>query len=224
MGDGDMKNSTFSQELLKVDKNRYIEGFICEQNMLGVGIGVACRDRAVAFASTFAATERATELAANTRGICFLRVSRPATPVVYPNDEVFTVGKAKVVRKSDSDQVLVVAAGVTLHEAIKAADTLAEKGINIRVMDPFTIKPLDIAAVQDNAAACNGRIITVEDHYPEGGIGDAVLDAVASYRNMIVRKLAVNAVPRSGPPAELLDMFGISADNIVKAVNDVVKL
>jgi len=151
-------------------------------------------------------------------------VSRPATPVVYPNDEVFTVGKAKVVRKSDSDQVLVVAAGVTLHEAIKAADTLAEKGINIRVMDPFTIKPLDIAAVQDNAAACNGRIITVEDHYPEGGIGDAVLDAVASYRNMIVRKLAVNAVPRSGPPAELLDMFGISADNIVKAVNDVVKL
>ena len=113
--------------------------------------------------------------------------------MVYPNDEVFTVGKAKVVRKSDSDQVLVVAAGVTLHEAIKAADTLAEKvvkyfnitltdtltetiivyqssyyqGINIRVMDPFTIKPLDIAAVQDNAAACNGRIITVEDHYPE---------------------------------------------------------
>jgi len=284
--DGDMKNSTFSQELLKVDKNRYIECFICEQNMLGVGIGVACRDRSVAFASTFAAfltrgfdnlrmgvisqtnlnvvgshcgvsigedgpsqmaledlamfrslpgctlfypsdavsTERAAELAANTKGICFLRVSRPATPVVYPNDEVFTVGKAKVVRKSDSDQVLVVAAGVTLHEAIKAADTLAEKGINIRVMDPFTIKPLDIAAVQDNAAACNGRIITVEDHYPEGGIGDAVLDAVASYRNMIVRKLAVNAVPRSGPPAELLEMFGISADNIVRAVNDVVKL
>merc|ERR1711994_824268 len=79
------------------------------------------------YPSDAVATERATELAANTRGICFLRVSRPATPVVYPNDEVFTVGKAKVVRKSDSDQVLVVAAGVTLHEAIKAADTLAEK-------------------------------------------------------------------------------------------------
>merc|ERR1719325_160831 len=284
--DGDMKNSTFSQEILKVDKNRYIECFICEQNMLGVGIGVACRDRAVAFVSTFAAfltrgfdnlrmgvisqtnlnvvgshcgvsigedgpsqmalediamfrslpgctlfypsdavaCERATELAANTKGICFLRVSRPATPVVYSNEEQFTVGKAKVVRKSDSDQVLVVAAGVTLHEALKAADKLAEKGINIRVMDPFPIKPLDIAAVQDNAAACNGRVITVEDHYPEGGIGDAVLDAVSSYRNMIVRKLAVNAVPRSGPPAELLEMFGISASNIVKAVNDVIKL
>eukprot|EP00092_Neocalanus_flemingeri_P012225 GFUD01013181.1.p1 GENE.GFUD01013181.1~~GFUD01013181.1.p1 ORF type:complete len:623 (+),score=194.36 GFUD01013181.1:64-1932(+) len=284
--DGDMKNSTFSQEMLKVDKNRYIECFICEQNMLGVGIGVACRDRSVAFASTFAAfltrgfdnlrmgvisqtnlnvvgshcgvsigedgpsqmalediamfrslpgctvfypsdavsTERAIELAANTRGICFVRVSRPATPVIYSNQEQFTVGKAKVVRKSDSDQVLVVAAGITLAETMKAADMLAAKGINIRVMDPFTIKPLDITAVQDNAAACGGRVITVEDHYPEGGIGDAVLDAVSSYRNMIVRKLAVNAVPRSGPPAELLEMFGISANNIFKAVNDVIKL
>lgn len=284
--DGDMKNSTFSQEMLKVDPNRYIECFICEQNMLGVGIGVACRDRSVAFASTFAAfltrgfdnlrmgvisqtnlnvvgshcgvsigedgpsqmalediamfrslpgctlfypsdavaCEYATQLAANTRGVCFLRVSRPATPVVYANDEQFAIGKAKILRKSDSDQVLVIGAGVTLHEALKAADTLKEAGVNIRVMDPFTIKPLDIQAVQDNAAACNGRIITVEDHYPEGGLGDAVLDAVSSYRNMIVRKLAVNAVPRSGPPAELLEMFGISANNIVKAVNDVIKL
>merc|ERR1712123_229889 len=250
-------------------------------NMLGVGIGVACRDRTVAFASTFAAfltrgfdnlrmgvisqtnlnvvgshcgvsigedgpsqmalediamfrslpgctvfypsdavsAERAVELAANTRGICFVRVSRPATPVIYNNQEQFSVGKAKIVRRSDSDQVLVVAAGT-----MKAADMLAAKGINIRVMDPFTIKPLDITALQDNAAACGGRVITVEDHYPEGGIGDAVLDAVSSYRNMIVRKLAVNAVPRSGPPAELLEMFGISANNIVKAVNDVIKL
>merc|ERR1719328_1078771 len=230
--DGDMKNSTFSQELLKVDPSRYIECFICEQNMLGVGI--ACRDRTVAFASTFAAfltrgfdnlrmgvisqtnlnvvgshcgvsigedgpsqmalediamfrslpgctvfypsdavaCEMATQLAANTRGICFIRVSRPATPVVYANDEKFEIGKAKILRKSDNDQVLVVAAGVTLFEALKAADTLAEAGVNIRVMDPFTIKPLDITAVQDNAAACHGRVITVEDHYPEGGLGD----------------------------------------------------
>jgi len=284
--DGDMKNSTFSQEILKVDKNRYIECFICEQNMLGVGIGVACRDRTVAFASTFAAfltrgfdnlrmgvisqtnlnvvgshcgisigedgpsqmalediamfrslpgctvfypsdavsTERAVELAANTKGICFVRVSRPATTVIYDNMENFNIGVAKIVRRSDSDQVLVVAAGITLEETLKAADMLAAKGINIRVMDPFTIKPLDIVAVQDNAAACGGRVITVEDHYPEGGIGDAVLDAVSSYRNMIVRKLAVNDVPRSGPPADLLEMFGISASNIVKAVNDVIKL
>merc|ERR1711983_190211 len=152
------------------------------------------------------------------------RMLTPATPVVYANDEQFAIGKAKILRKSDSDQVLVIGAGVTLHEALKAADSLKEAGVNIRVMDPFTVKPLDITAIQDNAAACSGRIITVEDHYPEGGIGDAVLDAVSSYRNMIVRKLAVNAVPRSGPPAELLEMFGISADNIVKAVNDIIKM
>jgi len=284
--DGDMKNSTFSQEMLKVDKNRFIECFICEQNMLGVGIGVSCRDRTVAFASTFAAfltrgfdnlrmgvisqtnlnvvgshcgvsigedgpsqmaledlamfrslpgctvfypsdavaTERATELAANARGICFIRVSRPATPVIYSNEEQFTVGKAKIVKQSDSDQVLVVAAGVTLVEAMKAADILAEQGINIRVMDPFTIKPFDVTGVQEHGAACGGRIVTVEDHYPEGGIGDSVLDAVSNCRNMVVRKLAVNGVPRSGPPAELLEMFGISANNIVKAVNDVIKM
>jgi len=284
--DGDMKNSTFSQEMLKVDKNRFIECFICEQNMLGVGIGVACRDRSVAFASTFAAfltrgfdnlrmgvisqtnlnvvgshcgvsigedgpsqmalediamfrslpgctvfypsdavsTERAVELAANTKGICFVRVSRPATPIIYNNQDKFSIGQARIVRRSDGDQVLVVAAGVTLVEAVKAADILAAKGINIRVMDPFTIKPLDTQAVVDNAAACGGRVITVEDHYPEGGIGDAVLSAVASSRNIMVRKLAVNDVPRSGPPADLLEMFGISANNIVKAVNDVIKL
>ena len=283
--DGDMKNSTFSQEILKVDKNRYIECFICEQNMLGVGIGVACRDRTVAFASTFAAfltrgfdnlrmgvisqtnlnvvgshcgvsigedgpsqmalediamfrslpgctvfypsdavsTERAVELAANTRGICFVRVSRPATAVIYDNDEKFEIGKAKIVRRSDSDQVLVIASGITLSEAMKAADTLAGQGVNVRVMDPFTIKPLDVGAVREHAAACGGRVVTVEDHYPEGGIGDAVLDAVAETRNVVVKKLAVNAVPRSGPPMELLDMFGISAQCIVKAVHQTVK-
>jgi len=284
--DGDMKNSTFSQEMLKVDPSRYIECFICEQNMLGVGIGVACRDRTVAFASTFAAfltrgfdnlrmgvisqtnlnvvgshcgvsigedgpsqmalediamfrslpgctvfypsdavaCERAVELSANQRGICFVRVSRPATAVIYENNERFDIGKAKVVRKSDSDKVLVVAAGVTLYEALKAADVLASKGVNIRVIDPFTIKPIDIAAIRENAAACGGRILTVEDHYPEGGIGDAVLDAVADLRNVVVKKLAVNAVPRSGPPMELLEMFGISASCIVKAVNELASL
>ena len=140
------------------------------------------------YPSDAVACEMATQLAANTRGVinhsvdvskyfmgenifisqvCFIRVSRPATPVVYANDEPFAIGKAKILRKSDADQVLVVAAGVTLHEALKAADTLAEAGVHVRVMDPFTIKPLDIQAVQDNAAACNGRVITVEDHYPE---------------------------------------------------------
>merc|ERR1712013_634670 len=170
------------------------------------------------------ACERAVELSANQRGICFVRVSRPATAVIYENNERFDIGKAKVVRKSDSDKVLVVAAGVTLYEALKAADVLASKGVNIRVIDPFTIKPIDIAAIRENAAACGGRILTVEDHYPEGGIGDAVLDAVADLRNVVVKKLAVNAVPRSGPPMELLEMFGISVNCIVKAVNELASL
>jgi len=284
--DGDMKNSTFSQELLKVDPGRYIECFIAEQNLVGVGIGVACRDRTVAFVSTFAAfltrafdnlrmgvisqtnlnlvgshcgvsigedgpsqmalediamfrslpgatvfypsdavaAERATELAANTRGICYVRVGRPACPVIYKNDEVFQVGKAKIVVESEKDEVLVIGAGVTLFEALAAAEKLAEDGIKIRVMDPFTIKPLDVSSIQQHAAACGGRVITVEDHYPEGGIGDAVLDALSSYRNTVVRKLAVNSVPRSGPPAELIEMFGISANHIIKAVKDIQKL
>merc|ERR1712223_1645363 len=284
--DGDMKNSTFSQNLRKVFPERHVECFICEQNLAGVGIGMACRDRCVAFVSTFAcfltrafdnfrmgvisqtnvnvvgshcgvsigedgpsqmalediamfrslpgctvfypsdavACERAVELSANQRGICFVRVSRPATAVIYENNERFDIGKAKVVRKSDSDKVLVVAAGVTLYEALKAADVLAGKGVNIRVIDPFTIKPIDIAAIRENAAACGGRILTVEDHYPEGGIGDAVLDAVADLRNVVVKKLAVNAVPRSGPPTELLEMFGISANCISKAVTELISL
>jgi len=284
--DGDMKNSTFSQTMLKVDANRFIECFICEQNMVGVGIGVACRDRTVAFASTFAAfltrafdnlrmgvisqtninivgshcgisigedgpsqmaledlamfqslpgctvfypsdavaCERATELAANTRGVCFIRTGRPAVEVIYDNNELFQIGKAKILRQSDADKVLIVAAGITLFEALKAADQLAAQGVNARVLDPFTIKPLDIQAIQENAAACGGRVVTVEDHYPEGGIGDAVLGAVATCRNVVVRKLAVNSLPRSGPPMELLEMFGISASHIVRACNDILKL
>lgn len=133
-----------------------------------------------------------------------------------------------------------IGAGVTLYEATKAADQLAAAGVNIRVMDPFTIKPLDWAAVQTHSAACGGRVVTVEDHYPEGGLGDSVLASLATLRNTVVKKLAVNAVPRSGrrrrsqmnfkltktsgPPAELLEMFGISANHIVRACNDIIKM
>ena len=97
----------------------------------------------VFYPSDAVAMERAVELAANTRGICFVRVSRPATAVIYANDEKFQIGKAKIVRQSEADQVLVIGAGITLFEAIKAADTLAAAGVKVRVMDPFTIKPLD---------------------------------------------------------------------------------
>ncbi|XP_061113074.1 transketolase-like [Conger conger] len=163
-------------------------------------------------------TERAVELAANTKGICFIRTSRPDTPVLYRSEEKFEVGQAKVVRKSDSDRVTVIGAGVTLHEALTAADQLAKEGVNIRVIDPFTIKPLDSATILLSARATGGRIITVEDHYKEGGLGEAVCSALGEEPGIVVQRLAVTGVPRSGKPQELLDMFGISAKSIVATV------
>ncbi|KAF8782573.1 Transketolase like protein [Argiope bruennichi] len=118
------------------------------------------------------------KLAANIHGICFIRTSRPNTPVIYANDEPFAIGKAKVVKKSASDVAVVISAGVTLFEALKAADLLDQQGINVRVIDLFTVKPIDVATIQSNAKECGGRIITVEDHYGEGGIGEPVSGSV----------------------------------------------
>lgn len=173
----------------------------------------------VFYPSDAVSTERAVELAANTKGICFIRTSRPNTAILYPNDEQFSVGQAKIVRSSPNDKLLVIGAGVTLHEALEAATELKNKhNLSVRVIDPFTVKPLDVQTIISNAEQCDGKILTVEDHYPEGGLGEAVLSAVAERPNIIVRKLAVTEVPRSGPPTVLLDMFGISSKNIVKNV------
>lgn len=175
------------------------------------------------YPSDAVSTERATELAANTKGICFIRTSRPATAVLYKNDEPLAIGKAKVIRSSAKDQVLVIGAGVTLHETIKAADELAKIGINVRVIDPFTIKPIDAQTIAKNAKEVGGKVITVEDHYPQGGLGEAVMSVLALERNVIVKKLAVSEIPRSGPSAVLLDNFGISARTIVATVQDILK-
>merc|ERR1719158_2140782 len=105
----------------------------------------------VFYPSDAVSAERAVELAANTKGVCFIRTSRPNVPIIYSNEEVFAVGKAKVVRKGDSDKVLVIGSCVTLVEALKAADTLAAGGVNIRVIDPFTIKPIDAETIIANA-------------------------------------------------------------------------
>uniref|UniRef100_A0AAY4D2P5 Transketolase n=1 Tax=Denticeps clupeoides TaxID=299321 RepID=A0AAY4D2P5_9TELE len=169
----------------------------------------------VFYPSDGVSTERALELAANTKGICFIRTSRPDTAVIYEPDEKFEVGHAKVVRQSDSDRVTVIGAGVTLHEALAAEHLVC---VNIRVIDPFTIKPLDAGTIVDSARATGGRIITVEDHYKEGGLGEAVLSAVAGEPSIVVHRLAVSRVPQSGKPQELLDLFGISAKSIVAAV------
>jgi len=280
--DGDTKNSTFADIFRKEFPDRFGECFIAEQNMVGVGIGAACRDRSIVFLSTFAAffsraydhlrmaaisqsnincvgshcgvsigedgpsqmaledlsmfraipgatifypcdavsTERAIELAAQTKGITFTRTSRPATTMVYPNDAQFEVGKAKIVSQNGTlDQALVIAAGVTLHEALRAADILVRSHqTHIRIMDPFTIKPIDQQAIIKNAKDVQMRVVVVEDHYPEGGIGEAVLSALAG-QNVNFVHLAVREVPRSGPPDVLLEKYGISAKDIVQAVN-----
>jgi len=161
--------------------------------------------------------ERMVALAAATDGLCYIRTSRPKTPVIYDNDEVFTAGGSKTLRSSAKDAAAVIAAGVTVFEALEAHDILAKDGIAIRVIDAYSVKPIDTAALLDAARATRGRLITVEDHYPQGGLGDAVAEAVAG-EGFTVERLAVREVPRSGPPEKLLDTYGISASAIVAAV------
>lgn len=169
----------------------------------------------VFYPSDAVSCERAVELAANTSGICFIRTSRPNQAILYTDDTPFAVGKGHVVRQSDNDKVTIIGAGVTLTEALAAADRLAkEHGVSARVIDPFTIKPIDGDLLRAAAQATGGRVITVEDHYPEGGLGEAVQSALPG---VPVKRLAVGGVPRSGKPTELLALFQIDADAIVKA-------
>ncbi len=150
-------------------------------------------------------------------GPAYMRTSRPKTPVIYKNDETFTIGGLKVLRESASDAATVVGAGVTVFEALKAYDTLKAQGTNIRVIDLYSVQPVDKAGLIAAGKATGGVIITVEDHYAAGGIGDAVAEAVAE-AGLTVKRIAVREIPRSGKPEELLDRFGISASHIVDAV------
>ncbi|KAL1441527.1 hypothetical protein MTO96_008493 [Rhipicephalus appendiculatus] len=178
----------------------------------------------VFYPSDAVSCERACELAANYKGIVFIRTSRPNTAVIYRNDEHFEIGRSKVVLRSAEDKVLLIGAGITLHEALHAAEALKKQNIHVRVLDIFCLKPFDQKFIISNARDCGGRIVVVEDHYPEGGLGDAVRTAVAMERDIVVKHLAVRAVPRSGPSAALLNMFGIDAEHIVKAVHEVLKV
>src|SRR5438067_1895842 len=166
-------------------------------------------------------TERLVALAAQTKGPTYLRISRPKTPVIYPNGETFTIGGLKVLRESPNDVATVIAAGVTVFEALKACDRLKASGTAIRVIDLYSLAPVDREGLVAAARATKGRLITVEDHYATGGVGDAVADAVAD-AGFTVHRLAVREIPRSGKPEELLDRFGISSDHIVNAVTSIV--
>jgi transketolase len=153
-------------------------------------------------------------------GITFLRTTREKTPIIYQPGEEFPVGGSRVVRRSDEDRVTVVAAGVTLHEALKAHQALESEGVAIRVVDAYSVKPIDRESLHQAARDTKGKLVVVEDHWFEGGLGDAVLDAFVGARidGLDVIKLAVRDMPGSGEPAELLHAAGIDADSIVKAV------
>ena len=158
---------------------------------------------------------------ADREGIVFLRTTRAATPVVYSADEEFPIGGSRVLR--DGDDIAIVGAGITLHESLKAADALAGEGINARVIDLYSVKPVDAEGLLAAAEATGGRVLTVEDHWSEGGIGDAVLEAVSDSESppRVVR-LAVHELPGSGKPEELLAAAAIDAEHIVEAARSLV--
>jgi transketolase len=162
-------------------------------------------------------TDRLVEAMAGHAGPAYMRTSRPKTPVIYKPDDTFPIGGLKVVRQSASDVATVVGAGVTLFEALKAHEELAKQQVSIRVIDLYSVQPIDAAALVRCARETKGRIITVEDHYAAGGIGDAVASAIAG-DGFTVQRLAVREIARSGTPEELLDHYGISARHIVTAV------
>ena len=169
-------------------------------------------------------TARLVAAMAETDGISYLRTLRPATPVLYAPDEEFEIGGSRVLRSSEDDDVALIGAGITVHEALRAADMLAEDGIAARVIDLYSIKPLDATTLATAAEATGGRLVTVEDHWPEGGLGEAVLTAVAGLDDPPrVVLLAVRGMPRSGKPDELLSAAGIDAEHIAAAARTLVR-
>jgi transketolase len=280
--DGEVGNSTHTEEFAKVYPERYFEMFIAEQQMVAAAVGMAVRGY-VPFAATFGAfLTRAFDFirmsaisAANIRlcgshagveigadgpsqmaledlamlrtvhgstvlypsdasstaylvkemadqlGVVYMRTTRGSYPVLYGPDEPFPIGGAKVVRSGPDDQVTLVGAGVTLHNCLAAADQLSGAGISARVVDLYSVKPIDGATLVAAAEATAGRVVVVEDHHPEGGIGSAVLGAFndAGHPVQIVH-LAVRNLPGSGTAEELMDRAGISVGHIVDAAKE----
>ena len=281
--DGEVSNSTYSEEFKEAYPDRYFEMYIAEQQLVAAAVGLQVRGR-IPYASTFAAfftrahdflrmaaisraninlcgshagvsigedgpsqmaledlammravegstvlypcdgnqTVRLVAEMADRRGINFLRSTREKTAVIYSPDDSFPIGGSKVVRRSDRDRVTVVAAGITLHEALEAHKQLKEEGIAIRVIDLYSVKPVDAETLRQAARDTDGKLITVEDHWRAGGLGDAVLDAFTGTGEPLptVVKLAVHEMPGSGKPEELLNAAGIDASHIVAAVKE----
>jgi transketolase len=179
----------------------------------------AIPDSVILYPSDAVSTEHLVARLADQKGISYLRTSRPKTPVLYDADEEFDIGGSKVLRRSDTDRLTIVAAGITVHEAIGAASALEAEGILVRIIDAYSVKPLDEATILE-AVRETGQLLVVEDHYFEGGLGDAVLNVVGN--RGAVEKVAIQGLPRSGTPEELIDAFGIGAAGIAARVRDLV--
>jgi len=174
----------------------------------------------VLYPSDAVSTEKLVEQAAKHQGLVYIRTTRQATPIIYTNKEEFPIGGSKVLRESANDLVTVLAAGITLFEALGAYEELKKDGISIRVVDLYSLKPVDSATLHESANRTKA-IITVEDHFPEGGLGEAVKSAFTSL-TIPVYCLAVTKMPRSGKPQELLDYEGISKHAIIKKIKEIV--
>jgi transketolase len=177
----------------------------------------------VLYPSDGSSAAKLTGAMADLKGIVFMRTTRGAYPVLYGADEEFPVGGSKVLRSSGEDRVALIGAGVTLHNCLAAADELARDGIEARVIDLYSVKPVDAATLREASAATGGRLLVAEDHYPEGGLGAAVLEALALEASPPrVAHCAVRGLPTSGTPAELMEAAGISAGRIAAAARELV--
>ena len=283
--DGEVANSTHTEDLQKVAPDRFVESYIAEQNMLGMAVGMQALGKVV-FPATFAAfltraydfirmaaisranlrlsgshagvsigedgpsqmaledlammravhgstvlypcdgnsTARLVAAMADLPGISYIRTTREKTPALYDDHEDFPIGGSKTLRSSDADRVTLVGAGITLHEALEAARSLEVEGISVRVVDCYSIKPIDAETLRD-AVSQTGLLVTVEDHWSEGGLGDAVLAALADGGDLSGRvvKVAVTQMPGSGTPEELRDWAGISASAIADRVRSLLR-
>jgi transketolase len=173
----------------------------------------------VLYPSDPVSTAKLVERMVDTDGVVYLRTTRGAYPTLYDNDEGFEVGGSKVLRRSDTDTVALIGAGVTLHSCLDAADRLRAEGVSCRVIDLYSVKPVDTATLREAVLDTGGNLVVVEDHYPEGGLAAAVLEALAADEDRPrVTHLAVRGLPGSGTTAELMAAAGIDADAIVAAV------
>jgi transketolase len=278
--DGEVSNSTFTDEFANAYPERYFEMYIAEQQLVAAAVGFSVRGYRP-FASTFAAfltraydfirmaaisqanirlvgshagveigadgpsqmaledlamiravhgstvlypsdatsTAALVQAMADRDGIVYMRTTRGAYPVLYAPGEAFPIGGAKVLRSGDADQVTLIGAGVTLHACLAAADELKADGISARVIDAYSVKPIDTATLKAAAESTGGKLVIAEDHHPEGGLGSAVVDALTGTGqiDLTVRHLSVSEMPGSGTSEELLDAAGLSARHIAAA-------